>query len=304
MLIEIGAWQTYEAYGVRFRSRLPDLPAHRVPIGGAEVVIELGDVPDHLVSAENTPHFEAKIGLLLCRVAEVGSFLVADGTRISVAPAAGASPAAVHNMLFGMAFGALLIQRGQFALHGASVLTPAGVAVFCGDGGAGKSTLAALLGPAGFPVVSDDVSAVVDVAGHLGVARGTTVTKLTDAARESLRWSADGPRIQGFREPKTVASLGSLQVTSPAHRLGAIYVLDRTSAVSQMPLDRLEAVAAIERHVYKRAAVRPLGRRADYFTQALRIASDVPVFVLGHPAAAGPVAWAEEVAALLRVSRS
>jgi len=300
----IESLQTYEAYGVRFVSTLPNLPAHRVASGAAPVCVRLGQVPAHLEGASRTPHFEAKPGVLLCRVAGVGAFLVEQGTTVTVAPAPGASRAAVYNMLFGMAFGGLLIQRRQFALHGAAVLTPDGVVVFCGDGGAGKSTLAILLGQAGFPVVSDDVSAIVDVDGELRVARGTTVVKLTEATRSSLSWAMDGPRIRAFREDKTVAPLGTLQPTVPTHRLQAIYMLDRTSGILRQSLTPFEAVAAIERQVYKRRAVVPLGHRAEYFAHALRVASKIPVAVLGCVGNVGPQHWAGQVADLLRVSRA
>ena len=47
--------------------------------------------------------------------------------------------------------------RGDFALHASGIATPAGVVAFAGPHGVGKSTAAAALGRAGFPVVTDDI---------------------------------------------------------------------------------------------------------------------------------------------------
>jgi hypothetical protein len=50
----------------------------------------------------------------------------------------------------------VLTIRGRKALHATAVLTPAGVCAFTGPTGTGKSTLAASLLLAGYPVLSDD----------------------------------------------------------------------------------------------------------------------------------------------------
>lgn len=62
--------------------------------------------------------------------------------------------------LLGPVLGYALRQRGVLALH-ASAVVMSGVAVaFVGPGGAGKSTIAAALGRAGYPVLTDDVLAL------------------------------------------------------------------------------------------------------------------------------------------------
>ena len=50
----------------------------------------------------------------------------------------------------------LVLSRDRLVLHASAVATPAGAAAFIGFTGAGKSTLAASLSAAGFPILSDD----------------------------------------------------------------------------------------------------------------------------------------------------
>ena len=49
-----------------------------------------------------------------------------------------------------------MLSRDRLVLHASAVATPAGAAAFIGFTGAGKSTLAASLSAAGFPILSDD----------------------------------------------------------------------------------------------------------------------------------------------------
>lgn len=64
--------------------------------------------------------------------------------------------------LLGPIFGFLLRLRGFVCLHASAVVLEDSVAAFLGPAGAGKSTLAAAFADLGFPVVSDDVTLLVD----------------------------------------------------------------------------------------------------------------------------------------------
>lgn len=89
-----------------------------------------------------------------------GTFLAREGREIIVDPIPGLPNAVISLYTLGVPLGALLYQRGLPLLH-ASAVSVAGEAVFfAGDGGEGKSTMAAAMHARGHPVVADDLTAV------------------------------------------------------------------------------------------------------------------------------------------------
>jgi hypothetical protein len=54
----------------------------------------------------------------------------------------------------------LLADRGELVVHGSAVSSPSGAIVVCGPSGRGKSTLAAVLGLGGAPVLAEDAVAL------------------------------------------------------------------------------------------------------------------------------------------------
>jgi hypothetical protein len=64
--------------------------------------------------------------------------------------------------LLGPVMGFVLRLRGIICLHASAIIVGIGAIALAGPPGAGKSTLAAAFGRCGFPVLSDDVVALVD----------------------------------------------------------------------------------------------------------------------------------------------
>jgi hypothetical protein len=84
---------------------------------------------------------------------------VSSGETICLREEPDARPQLVRLYLLGSAWGALLHQRGELALHAGVTAQPDGDAlVFCGPQGAGKSSLVAALLRRGHLLVSDDLT--------------------------------------------------------------------------------------------------------------------------------------------------
>jgi hypothetical protein len=80
----------------------------------------------------------------------------ADGQEILCLPELEIPSHTVRHLLLDQVLPLVLTIRGLKALHATAVLTPTGVCAFAGATGTGKSTLAASLLLAGYPVLSDD----------------------------------------------------------------------------------------------------------------------------------------------------
>ena len=62
-----------------------------------------------------------------------------------------------RTLSFGPVWAALCHQRGILPLHASAIVTKNGIAAFAGHSGAGKSTIAALMGSLGYALVADDI---------------------------------------------------------------------------------------------------------------------------------------------------
>ena len=91
---------------------------------------------------------------------EVGTILVKEGKEIIVDPIDNVDEQILRIMLLGSTFGLLLHQRGLMVLHGNSVNINGKGVCFVGNRGFGKSTTSAGLYFRGYPIVSDDVTAI------------------------------------------------------------------------------------------------------------------------------------------------
>jgi len=91
---------------------------------------------------------------------DLGTIRVVDGRRIETDLVADFDPAAVRNIVLGIAAGTLLSQRGYLVLHGSVVEVDGEATAFVGPKRAGKSTSAAALCARGHGFLADDVVAV------------------------------------------------------------------------------------------------------------------------------------------------
>ena len=85
-----------------------------------------------------------------------------EGTQIWARSPDNLPPEDTATYLLGPVFGFTLRLRGVTCLHASAVVIDEQAVVFLGQSGAGKSTTAAAFAQLGYPVLSDDVVALVD----------------------------------------------------------------------------------------------------------------------------------------------
>ena len=167
-------------------------------------------------------------------------FSYADGTRVWIdAPGrnvwctwpAASSLDDVCTYLYGPILGLVLRLRGALALHASAVQMGAGAVGFVGPHGAGKSTLAAALGAAGSPVITDDVLHVRQERGRwIAEPFGSMLKLWPEGARLALGESADLPHIARGWNKRALALGERIRTVDRPVRLAALACLQDSCA--------------------------------------------------------------------------
>lgn len=278
----------YEAFGLVVRSSCP-LPELRALSDGAMAQIEivLGDVPTELAHAEaRHGFFETAGDTLLIRIGGVARYLLRGGTRIVIAPEAGAEGEDVRAFLLTVVFGALLHQRDELVLHGSAVGIEGRAVVFLGYSGLGKSTLAAGFRRRGRVVLTDDLCVVRPAAEGWSVAPSFPHMKLWLDALAHLELSPDGLRRILHKEEKRALPVRG-EFAEKALPLAKCYVLRRAERCAEpvlRPVQGPAKMAALRNQTYRPGMMAALGRQERHFQQAIELARQVPVSLLVRPA--------------------
>ncbi|AXQ29314.1 hypothetical protein D0B54_11710 [Solimonas sp. K1W22B-7] len=276
----------YRAHGLDISSEIEFPEASPRAPGAADAIIRYGAVPPSIGNAVacGTRHRIAP-GECLLDFPGVARFWVRAGREVTVAPEPGASAEDLRAGILSNVMGALVYQHGLFPLHASAVDLGGECVLFMGASGAGKSTLAAACHARGLSVYSDDLSAIAAV-GHTSpmVHPGYRVLKLCDNSLNGL-----GPALGGLRS--LAVRLGKQHIALPQARplpalpVRAIFAItpgaEGVSALS--PLQGADKIRLLLRETYRRRMFSGLGRQADHFTLAARIARDTPVSLLPRP---------------------
>lgn len=257
----------YLIYGLRVETSLavPMLEPFGGP-GAADVDVRFGRDPEGAppdpgpvwYRAEREPDGDRPAlvirrarGWLHLEYADGVAFTVrSDGARVGCAWPAGLSLDDAATYLTGPVMGLILRLRGATCLHASAVEVGGAAVLFCGPGGAGKSTTAAALVARGHALLSDDVSPLIESADGVLVQPGYPLVRLWPEAGRALYGETPLPRLttgwdKRYRRVETFRG-------TPLP-LRAVYVLagreeDRAPRVE--PLPAAEAVLNLLANVY------------------------------------------------------
>jgi hypothetical protein len=191
--------------------------------------------------------------------------------------------------LLGPVMGFMLRLRGLICLHASAVGVGDRSIALVGLAGAGKSTVAAAFACAGFPVLSDDVVALVDEKPQFLVQPGYPRVNLWPDSVLTLFGSKDAlPRITPTWE-KRYLPLGDNghHFGSTPLPLGAIYILDSRNAAHTTPaLEEVsgeEAFMALVANTYVNYLLDQDMRRKEFDVLG-RLVSSIPIRRVRPPA--------------------
>jgi hypothetical protein len=248
-----------------------------------EITILRGDVPAKLDDATvRGPNWQLAQGRILLTVPGLIRILIEGGRSITYAAEAGADLEEGLPFVTGMAFGALLHQRGDLVLHASAVDIGGRAVAFCGVSGSGKSTLAAALDRHGHALVADDICRVTfDGSGRpLAQPDGRRLKLWTDATTALGLDERRGPQVR-WRFGKYFVEPNGARVTPLP--LAALYLLGKARhqvAMEIEPLSPVAALAALRGTIFRPRLVRELRQEGAVFTQIAQVLRAVRAFDL------------------------
>ncbi len=237
----------------------------------------------------------AKPGALLRVIPNVGRFLALNGNIVKVAPDSGVAWSSLMPLVYGPMAAALIHQRGELPLHGATLAEPSAnlaYAVVAPQGG-GKSTLAFELVRRGWRLVSDDLTRltihhdqVVAWPGRNGIKLCGDACDFFSIARRNLTPVGD--------RGKLLADIGTERRCYP---LAGVFALDRRNEQRTTPVTGAASMALLSTNTMKLAYASPLGVARAHMNIVARVASLVPTFRLSGPG--DPTEFANRIHSIL-----
>lgn len=224
----------------------------------------------------------------LLRFPELADFEISADGQASVAhPVPGVSAGTVEHLYLNQVLPLMLSTQGQLVFHASAVALDSGVAVFAGESGRGKSTLAASFAVNGYPFLTDD-GLVLNPSAH-----GYSVLP----SHPSIRLWADSSEALIGPDP-TTATAPSVCYTSKSrflagdrvrfcdhpHPLRHVYFLGEgnADAVTIEPLSPAQALIEWVKHSFL-LDIEEQPRLASHFHQVANLA-DLPIhFRLDYP---------------------
>ena len=268
----------YRIYGLETESEinLGDLPAGDRQVA-SDVRIVSGPVPP--LSTEASGWLDVQAGTVSVDLPPSGRFKIEGGTTITVDKAV-TGLASLRWRLLGIAFGALLHQRGVLPLH-CTLVSVSGRAIgFLGQSGAGKSTLAAHLQARGHQILVDDVCAVVSgEPQRLVVEPGHGLLRLWEDASAALGQDVGQPL-----DPATTKYEHRIPTVNRERIVvSALMELCEGDQIEINPLSAAQRMRLCLEHSYCREVMVDLGGRGRNLTQCAAVAAAVTGFSLTRP---------------------
>lgn len=217
-------------------------------------------------------------------VKNVGSFYAGHGTRIEYSPDENAAPAAIELYMNGSVYGAILHQRRILPLHGSSFSYNGSGVLFCGDSGAGKSSLTTsfCLNGAGF--LTDDVTPILyqNEKPHIWPKSGKV--KLWDDSLQQLKQEKNELTKIRPEDEKYYFPMDSKQVE--AHPLNCIFILEIVDSDEVMfeRVEKIEAFTYLHQEIYRREYIGAMPEaEAAYLEQISSICNYATIVKVHRP---------------------
>jgi hypothetical protein len=268
----------YQAFGLQLRACLPCpelLPGNQPP----DVTIIYGKVPEALEAplAEGQ-WYQSAAGLLLLNIPDIAKYLVKNGKEIIIDRAPQANDNDVRLFLLGSVMGALMHQRGLLPLHGSAIrLADGTAAIFMGQSGVGKSTLAAAFRQRGYVVAADDVSLIFSRAdGSPLLQPAYPELKLWAEAAAKIGEDADVlPRARTLLEKYSLCFHDHFDATPLPVRL--LYILE-TNEDERFEVTRLQGMEKLEgllHNTYRLLFIDDIDQRRLHFQLCVSLGSKI-----------------------------
>lgn len=242
--------------------------------------------PDVIVTRGHVPETPNEItdptAELIIDIPGVMRMAMRGGHSLTYAPAPTADDGDLALFLGGTGFGALMQQRGEVVLHASAVRVGDGAVLFCGESGAGKSTIAAALNKIGHAMVADDFCVLrFDQQGTARVYPDGRRHKLWQTALQGLEIEERrGEAVQGRMEKFFVEPQAVQAEPLPVMAIYELAVAGEPSAIAGSAFDMVRIVRA---NAYRPALVGLMRQQQLLFQAATNLAVKTKCFRLERP---------------------
>ena len=269
--------------GLRIASEieLPEWAAFTCDSGKADVRIVLSDEPcpdcpsDGSVAVGETLRFA---------IDGIGGWQIEAGETIRLHPGLTAGLPEIRLFTLGSAWGALGYQRGFAMWHGSAVERGGRAILFCGDSGAGKSTMAAACCDRGALLVADDLSRVEVREGAAAIYPSSSRLKLWSEAIEHLGWQGRVLQRDYYRDDKFHCSATGSRTDPAAIELVAVISLEEGPGIALERLGGGQALETIIRQtIYRPQMIEALGCWGEQGALAAQVVARCPAYRLIRP---------------------
>lgn len=217
-------------------------------------------------------------------VQNVGSFYAGDGNRIEFSPEKKAGEATLELYMNGSIYGAILHQRKILPLHGSSFVFDGSGVMFCGDSGAGKSSLTTSFCLNGAEFLTDDVTPILYREEKPQIWPKSGKIKLWDDSLHQFK--KEKSKLTKIRpeDEKYYFKLESNQ--TKGYPLNTILILQVTedNDVSFEKVQKVEAFSYLHQEIYRREYLFAMPEaESAYLKQISAICNEVSIYRVKRP---------------------
>jgi len=236
--------------------------------GPADIVFRIGELPP---MGEGLTMRGTKFGIAAL-----------EGRRVIVSVSALAKPETVRRIPLTGGLTGVAYQRGLLPLHASAIDTGETCFAFCGEKGAGKSTLAAILAQAGYPLLCDDLTILhPDRDGGPLVWPAIMRPRLNQQSMDLLGGAVTALTPFAEWDLKAVTEVGEMASYAP-RRLAGVYLLGWGEPKLRR-LSPLEAATMLSRCLRKPDWLERAGTAAAIRRGWLELVSRIPIVLATRP---------------------
>ncbi|MES2377126.1 MAG: serine kinase [Bacteroidota bacterium] len=257
-----------------------------------DLTISVGPVPERL-SGDDVVH-KVRVSMspteYLQKVLNVATYYVANGTELHINPQPGSDEKSIRLFLLSNAMAAVLHQRNTIPLHASAVFHEDGVVLFCGQSGAGKSTIVTALQKKGYKVFSDDVC-VLKASGDdesliVAVPSYPMMKLWIDSFNKTgIQMAGEEDRIRPHLAKYARFYHDEYEIAP--RPIKQVFMLDANSLEQQAEIKKMtpiESFNALQRNTYRHVQMNAMKKRDFHFSMVSKLAAAVPVSRISRPA--------------------
>lgn len=183
--------------------------------------------------------------------------------------------------LVGSVLGIALHMRKIVTIHASAVKVGDAAILFCGESGAGKSTMAAALQQRGYPVLSDDLCALdISRSGAIVHSDGRKLKLWSEAIGKFGLHGLKGQPVQQGYEKYFVDGDSACVGRAPVHAIYELITVRETVVPKVIRVSGAEAATLVRRNAYRPFLVSELKDEALYFEAATSLLRNSSVYRL------------------------